>query len=123
MKSKTIFVVDGIVLLLFGMGFLFLPELLISFYGADLMPPGAAMGRFFGASMLALSWITYRAKDTEHSLLTDSVMQANILVWLLSAGIAFLGQLQDTFNMMGWSTIGLGLFFAAWFVYQKYIKK
>lgn len=123
MKNKTIFIVDGIVLLLFGVGFLFTPVLLISFYGADLQAPGASMGRFFGASMLALAWITFRAKDAEQSSLRDSVMQANILVWLLAAGIAFLGQLQDTFNLMGWSTVGLGLVFAAWFAYQKYIKK
>lgn len=123
MKSKTIFVVDGIVLLLFGLGFLFFPALLISYYGADLMPPGASMGRFFGAAMLGLAWITYRAKDTEQSTLKDSVMQANILVWLLAAGIALLGQIQGTFNLLGWSTIGLGLFFSAWFVIQKYAKK
>lgn len=123
MKSKTIFVVDGIVLLLFGLGFLFLPVQLISYYGADLQAPGAALGRFFGAAMLALAWITYRAKDIEQSILKGSVIQANILVWLLAAGIALLGQFQGTFNLMGWSTIGLGLFFAAWFVYQKYIKK
>ena len=123
MKSKTIFIVDAIVLLFFSLGFLFIPVILISFYGADLQPPGAAMGRFFGAAMLALAWITFRAKDAENSILKDSVVPANILVWILAAGIALLGQIQGTFNFMGWSTIGLGLLFAAWFAYQTYIKK
>lgn len=123
MEHKTLFVIDAVVLLLFGLGFLFLPAPLISMYGAELQPPGVAMGRFFGAAMLSLAWIMYRAKDAPPSKLVDSLMQANILVWILAAGIALLGQLQKTFNLMGWSTILLGLFFSGWFIYEKYIHK
>ncbi len=123
MKHKTLFLVDAVVLLLFGLGFLFLPAPLISFYGAKLQPPGVAMGRFFGASMLALAWIVFRTKDVDQPGVIASIMQANILVWILAAGIALLGQIQNTFNLMGWSTIALGLFFSAWFVYEKYLRK
>jgi hypothetical protein len=123
MEHKTLFVIDAVVLLLFGLGFLFMPAPLISMYGAVLQPPGVAMGRFFGATMLSLAWIMYRAQDAPPSKLVDSLMQANILVWILSAGIAFLGQVQKTFNLMGWSTILLGLFFGGWFIYEKYIRK
>jgi len=123
MKHKTLFTVDAVVLLLFGLGFLFVPAPLISFYGAELQPPGEAMGRFFGASMLALAWIVFRSKDVDQSKVVDAIMQGNILVWILAAGIALLGQFQGTFNLMGWSTIVLGIFFSAWFTYQKYVKK
>jgi hypothetical protein len=123
MKHKTLFTVDAVVLLLFGLGFLFVPAPLISFYGAELQPPGVAMGRFFGASMLALAWIVFRSKDVDQSKVVDAIMQGNILVWILAAGIALLGQFQGTFNLMGWSTIALGIFFSTWFTYQKYVNK
>ena len=123
MKYKTLFVVDAVVLLLFGLGFLFLPAQLISFYGATLQPPGVSMGRFFGASMLALAWIVFKSRDAESSGIIDAIMQGNILVWILAAGIALLGQLQGTFNFMGWSTIALGVALSAWFAFMKYGKK
>lgn len=115
MKTKTLFIVDALVLLLFGLGFLFMPAALISMYGAILQPPGVAMGRFFGASMLAIAWMMYQSKDEEQSAAVDGLMQGNILVWILAAAIALLGQIQGTFNFLGWSTIALGVFFAAWF--------
>jgi len=104
MKHKTLFVVDSVVLLLFGLGFLFLPAQLISFYGATLQPPGVAMGRFFGASMLAIAWMMFKAKDDEPSSAIDGLMQGNILVWILAAAIALLGQIQGTFNLLGMIT-------------------
>ena len=123
MKYKTLFTVDAVVLLLFGLGFLFLPAMLISFYGATLQPPGVAMGRFFGASMLAHAWIVFKSKDAASSGVIDGIMQSNILVWILTAVIALIGQFQGTFNLMGWSTIALGVFFSAWFAYAKYGKE
>lgn len=123
MKFKTLFVVDAVVLLLFGLGFLFMPVQLIAFYGAALQPPGAAMGRFFGATALAIAWMMFKAKDDKPSMAIDGLMQGNILAWVLTAAIALLGQIQGTFNLLGWSTIGMGVFFTAWFVYVKYIQK
>jgi len=116
MKHKTLFTVDALVLLLFGLGFLFMPAALISMYGAALQPPGVAMGRFFGASMLAIAWMMYKSKDEEQPAAVDGLMQGNILVWILAAAIALLGQIQGTFNILGWSTIALGVFFTVWFV-------
>jgi len=122
MKYKTLFVTDAIVLLLVGLGQLLLPGRHSEMYGATLQPPGIAMGRFYGASMLALAWIMWKARGSESSEAIDGLMQGNILFWILSAAIALLGQFQGTFNPMGWSTIVLSVFFAAWFTYQRYMK-
>ena len=122
MKQKTLFVIDSVVLLLIGLGYLFLPGPHIELYGATLQPPGVAIGRFYGASMLAIAWMMWKARGSESSETIDGLMQGNILFWILSAAIALLGQVQGTFNPMGWSTIVLSVFFAAWFTYQRYIK-
>jgi hypothetical protein len=122
MKYKTLFVTDAIVLLLVGLGQLLLPGRHSEMYGATLQPPGIAMGRFYGASMLALAWIMWKARGSEASVTIDGLMQGNILLWVLSVGIALLGQAQGTFNPMGWSNIVLGVFFAAWFTCKRYAK-
>ena len=122
MKYKTLFVTDAVVLLLVGLGQLFLPGRHSEMYGATLQPPGVAMGRFYGASILALAWMMWKARGSGPSAVIDGLMQGNILFFTLSAAISLLGQIQGTFNPMGWSTVALSVFFAAWFTYQKYMK-
>ena len=122
MKYKTLFVADAIVLLLVGLAYLFIPGQHLELYDATLQPPGVAVGRFYGASVLAIAWMMWKARESEPSETINGLMQGNILFFTLSAAISLLGQIQGTFNPMGWSTVALSMFFAAWFTYQKYMK-
>ena len=122
MKYKTLFVIDAIVLLLIGLGYLFIPGPHLELYGVTLQPPGVAVGRFYGAAVLAIAWMMWKARRSGPSEAMNGLMQGNILLWSLSAVIALLGQFQGTFNLMGWSTVALCVFFAAWFTYQRYKK-
>ncbi len=122
MKHKTLFVIDAVVLLLIGLGYLFIPGPHLELYGITLQPPGVALGRYYGAAILAIAWVMWKTRGSEPSEAIDGLMQGNIFLWILSAAIALLGQIQGTFNYKGWPTIALSVFFAAWFTYQRYAK-
>lgn len=122
MKYKTVFTVNTIPLLIEGLGVLFVPTLLVSLFEIELQPAGVFFARFFGASMIALAWISWMARDAEDSKVLDGVIQGNILVWGLSIFIALHGYLQGTVNFMSFTTMGMGALFSVWFAYARYGK-
>jgi len=48
-------------------------------------------------------------------------MQGNVVIWVLSAAIAILGQIQATFNLLGWIVVGLSALFSGWYAYIQYL--
>jgi hypothetical protein len=51
------------------------------------------------------------------------LVQGNIVIWVLSAAVAGLGQIQRTFNLVGWSVIFLSVLFLAWYGYIRFLKQ
>jgi len=122
-KFKTAFIANAVPLLLEGLGLLIVPSLLVSLFGVTLTPGGVFMTRFFGAAMIGLAWMSYKAREADDSEVLDGVIQGTIIVWAVSAVIALTGFLAGTVNFMSLSTMGMGILFAVWFAYLRYGKK
>ncbi len=105
------------VLLALGIPLLVIPNAFIKLFGADLEPAGEAMSAFYGASMLGVAWMMWKAKRTEQSEILEGLLQGNLIIWALSFVIAIIGQIQSTFNLLGLTVVGLSIFFSGWYVY------
>ena len=117
---KTTFLVHFIVALLFGLGFLFMPVLVGSWYGLNVQEPDTY--RLLGAAMLGFavsSWFAYRATDWE-SVRIVVVME---LVWTVLGTLVMLyALLLAGFPALGWlNAVILGAFAIAFgrFYFQK----
>ena len=117
---KTTFLVHFIVALLFGLGFLFMPVLVGSWYGLNVQEPDTY--RLLGAAMLGFavsSWFAYRATDWE-SVRILVVME---LVWTVLGTLVMLyALLLAGFPALGWlNAVILGAFALAFgrFYFQK----
>jgi hypothetical protein len=117
---KTTFLVHFIVALLFGLGFLFMPVLVGSWYGLNVQEPDTY--RLLGAAMLGFavsSWFAYRATDWE-SVRIVVVME---LVWTILGTLVLLYALLFAgFPALGWlNAVILGAFAIAFgrFYFQK----
>jgi hypothetical protein len=117
---KTTFLVHFIVALLFGLGFLFMPVLVGSWYGLNVQEPDTY--RLLGAAMLGFavsSWFAYRATDWE-SVRIVVVME---LVWTILGTLVLLYALLFAgFPALGWlNAVILGAFALAFgrFYFQK----
>ena len=117
---KTTFLVHFIVALLFGLGFLFMPVLVGSWYGLNVQEPDTY--RLLGAAMLGFavsSWFAYRATDWE-SVRIVVVME---LVWTVLGTLVMLyALLLAGFPALGWlNAVILGAFALAFgrFYFQK----
>ena len=117
---KTTFLVHFIVALLFGLGFLFMPVLVGSWYGLNVQEPDTY--RLLGAAMLGFavsSWFAHRATDWE-SVRIVVVME---LVWTILGTLVLLYALLFAgFPALGWlNAVILGAFALAFgrFYFQK----
>lgn len=104
-----------VVLLLLGIPLLIVPNQFIDLYGANMLPAGAAMSQFYGASMLGVAWMMWKSRRAAASKELEGLMQGNLIIWALSFVIAINGQIQSTFNSLGLTVVGLSVFFSAWY--------
>jgi hypothetical protein len=117
MIYKKLIVTYTAVLLVLGVPLLVTPNAFIKLFGADLTPAGEAMSSFYGASMLGVAWMVWKARRTEQSEILGGLMNGNLIIWALSFVIAIIGQIQSTFNLLGWTVAGLSVFFSGWYGY------
>lgn len=62
---QTLFTITLIVELLFGLGFLILPGMLVGLFGVTLDDFGVALDRFFGSALLGFVVLMWFARSTE----------------------------------------------------------
>lgn len=65
MKRGMFFAILGIVGVLFGLGFLLVPEMTLRMYGVPTEPHNLMQSRYFGSVLLAFGLIFFLARDTQ----------------------------------------------------------
>ena len=117
---KTTFLIHFFVALLFGLGFLLIPNVLGNLYGLNVQEP--EIYRLLGGAMLGFaisSWLSYKATAWE-SVRIVVVME---IVWAILGTLVMLyGLLFAGFPVLGWlNAVILGAFAIAfgWFYFRK----
>ena len=122
MKLNMFMAIVAVVAGLFGLGFVFVPEQVLSFYGAAPDAGTNYMTQLFGAALLGFAIILWLCKDAEDS----PVRQAILLGLFVAEGVGFvvalITQLGGAINALGWSTVIIYLLFALGFGYFRFIK-
>jgi hypothetical protein len=118
MKLGYLFVIAAVVTFVFGLGFVLLPEQLLSIYGVNkLDPAGILIGRLFGAALLGYGALYWFARDAEDS----EARRAMLIGGFVSAAVGFvaflLAQLGGVVNGLGWVNVAIYLLLAVGFGY------
>ena len=105
MKLNIFMAIVAVVAGLFGLGFVFIPQQVLSFYGAAPDVTANYMAQLFGAALLGFAAILWLCKDAEDS----PVRQAILLGLFVAEGVGFVialkTQLGGGINALGWSTV------------------
>jgi hypothetical protein len=64
MKLNTLFVINAVVAVLFGLGFILIPSQLLSLYDVDMNEAGIYLARLLGAAFLAFAIISWLVRDS-----------------------------------------------------------
>lgn len=110
MKLNSLFFVNFVLALVFGLGLIFFPSTITDLYEAELTPAGMFMGQLFGASLFGLAFLSWYARG----MTEFATRQVLALMFTLGYGLAFvlsfIAQTQGVVSSLGWLNVaGYGL--------------
>jgi uncharacterized protein YacL len=124
MKLKYWMIAKAIVVLIFGVGFVLVPDLLAGVYGMAFDPVAALMARLFGGAFILEAIVLWYARNTDRD---DAACRGIMLGVVVSNAIGFivclLATLAGTWNVLGWLSVALYLVFGTAFAYFLFSKK
>jgi hypothetical protein len=119
---RLIFIVNALVVFLFGAAFLILPTYAIDQFGVDNYASTKMVTQFFGTAMLALGLLLWFAKDV-----TDEAVQKGMSIALMAGSlagliVALIGTTGGTLRANGWIAILIYLLFGLAYAYLVFLK-
>lgn len=122
MTHRTLFLINAILAVLFGLGFLLVPVPLLASYGVELNDAGLFITRLLGSEFIGYAIISWLLKDTPGSSELRAVILAMFVSDLIAFVLALIYQLQGVANALGWLTVAIYLLLAAGFGYFYFSK-
>lgn len=122
---KTLFTITLIVELLFGVGFVVMPATLVNTFGVTLSDFGVVLARLFGSALLGFVVLLWYGRSTEERDTHRAVVATMFTYFAISTIFAFLAQIAELMNVMGWVTVGLHLILAiafGWFLLRRKVQ-
>jgi ABC-type transport system involved in multi-copper enzyme maturation permease subunit len=125
MTYKNFTTVASIVAFVFGLGFIFMPVQLTSFYAVTLNEGGAFIGQLFGAALLGFGVLNWFGRHFSDEQAQQGLANANIAGDGVGFIFALLAQLNGNagVNALGWSTVLIYLLLALGFAYFRFFAK
>ena len=117
MKLSTLFIINTIVAILFGLGFVLLPATVLSWYGVTLNDAGLYIARLFGGSLLGFGIISWLVRESAGSAELRAILLAFFISDVLGFVLSLIYQLQGVANALGWSTVVIYLLLGLAFGY------
>jgi uncharacterized membrane protein YfcA len=105
MRTNTLFLIAGILALLFGLGFLLVPATMLPVYGVAAEPAVVLMSRFFGVAMVHLGVTLYLLRDVREPATQYTLSLAGVIGSALGVVVALMAVLGHLVNAVGWSTV------------------
>ena len=119
---NTLFIVYLIVETIFGIGFLFVPGLMMDPMGVTLDETSTTFARLFGSLIISIPVLLFFARKSANIEFKRGVVYCIFIYLLASTIILLITQLKDLMNAMGWSIVILHLGFMLWFGYYLMIQ-
>ena len=123
MKLSMMFMINAVVAVLFGLGFVLMPATVLSFYAVQLSDAGLFIARLLGMEFIGFAIITWQLRYAEAG--SGEVRGVMLGLWvseLLGFVCSLYYQLQGIANGLGWSTVVIYLLLGLGFLYF-YMKK
>ena len=125
MTYKNVTTVASIAAFIFGLGFLFMPAQLTSFYNVTLNEGGIFIGQLFGAALLGYGVLDWYGRHFTNEQAQQGLANANFAGDTLGFIFALIAQLSGNagVNALGWTTVLLYLLLALGFGYLRFFAK
>ena len=119
MKMKTVFIAHAVTEVIFGLGFLLAPGVLLGVLGTSTDATGLALSHIAGAVILSLAIISWLARDVPAGTLRDAMVWSFALAHSAAGIVVVLAVWAGTFNWLGWPAAALDAFFVLTFLWLR----
>lgn len=120
MTLKSLFQVNAVVSMLYGISLLLVPGPFMAMYAVNLDAGGMGLAQLFGAALAGFGLLTWFARDAEPSTARHAIVTA--LCWsdVLGGVVCALGVLRGAFGPMAWSAVVVYAVLAGGYAYFLY---
>lgn len=122
MKFSNLLVLNAVLGLIFGIGFVLIPTTVVNLYGVTPGPAVNLVGQFFGVELIAvglLSWLARNVMDSEaQGAITLAFLVSNVIGLIIS----IIGTLSGVLNTFGWSAVVIYLVLSLGYAYFQFMK-
>jgi hypothetical protein len=117
MTLKNWMSAKSVICLLFGLGFVFIPETLASFFGMLTNESGVLATRFFGQAFILLGLLLWLARNTSEEANQQAFAVSVFIGDTVGFVIALMAQISGVMNALCWLTVAVFLVLALGFGY------
>ncbi len=124
MRLSTLLSIVGVVTILFGIGFVAVPDAVLAQYGIG--TPDAHtifMSRLFGAALVQIGLLAWVARNIVEPLGRGAIVLSGLTGTVIGFLVALQGQMHGIANALGWSTVAIYALFAIGFAYFQFSAK
>ena len=119
MKLKTVFIAHAVTEVIFGLGFLLAPGVLLGILGASTDATGLVFAHIAGAVILSLAIISWLGRDVPVGQLRDAMVWSFALAHTAAGIVVALAVWAGTFNWLGWPAAALDAIFVLTFLWLR----
>jgi len=123
MNYRLMFIVNAVVALLFGLGFLVVPSIVLKQFGVDEYASTRMVAQFFGAALLTIGLLAWFSKN-----ITDAGTQKGMGIAFLAGAVVglivtVLGVATSVLRSKGWLAMAIYVLFALGYAYLMFLKR
>ena len=120
MKLRTFLMIVAVIALVYSVGLLLMPVFMETSYGTETSASVVLSDRFFGATLLSLSVITWLARDLTGASVRP-IITGSLIGNAVGFVVALMGTLGGVMNASGWSAVVIYLVFSLGFAYFQFM--
>jgi hypothetical protein len=120
MKFNTFMLIYAVVSLIFGLGFVLTPGLVLSVYGVEADLSFRYIGQLFGAALISLGVLSWSVRSAGDSDVRKAVLSSLLVGEVLGFVLAVIGQITGALNVLGWSVVFVYLLLSAGLAYFRF---
>lgn len=107
MKLGTLFLINAILAIGHGLGFIFLPSTLLALYQVSVAPGSVLMGQLFGAQLLFIAIVTWYARDLRDGRALGAIVLGGVITAAAGTAITAKALSDGAVGPMGWLALAI----------------
>jgi hypothetical protein len=122
MNFRIMFLINALIAALLGLGFLVVPDRILSQFGVDGYAATKLAAQYFGTAMLALGLLLWFAKDVSEENLQKGIAIALMVGAAAGLIITVVGTTSNILRSSGWIAMLVYLLFGLAYAYLVFMK-